>query len=79
MSGTMERGSPDPIPNSAAKPAIAQSTATPGRGRTGRSAHGDGFGPQAGKAPDPTRIRAFPRLGANSPILRNRLEAIALL
>ena len=31
-------GSPDPIPNSAVKPHLAESTAAPGRGRTGRSA-----------------------------------------
>lgn len=31
-------GSPDPIPNSAVKPRLAESTAAPGRGRTGRSA-----------------------------------------
>ena len=29
---------PDPIPNSAVKPHLAESTAAPGRGRTGRSA-----------------------------------------
>ena len=31
-------GSPDPIPNSAVKPHLAESTAALGRGRTGRSA-----------------------------------------
>ena len=31
-------GSPDPIPNSAVKPHLAESTAARGRGRTGRSA-----------------------------------------
>lgn len=31
-------GSPDSIPNSAVKPHLAESTAAPGRGRTGRSA-----------------------------------------
>ena len=31
-------GSPDPIPNSAVKPHLAESTVAPGRGRTGRSA-----------------------------------------
>ena len=37
------RGSPDPIPNSAVKPAFAESTAAPGCGRTGRRAHAGRF------------------------------------
>ena len=37
------RGSPDPIPNSAVKPAFAESTAAPGCGRTGRRAHSGRF------------------------------------
>ena len=55
MSGTTGGGSPDPIPNSAVKPRIAESTATPGRGRTGRSAHGRWLPARRrpGRAPDP--------------------------
>lgn len=37
------RGSPDPIPNSEVKPAIAESTAAPGCGRIGRRARGGCF------------------------------------
>ena len=37
------RGSPDPIPNSEVKPAIAESTAASGRGRIGRRARGGCF------------------------------------
>ena len=37
------RGSPDPIPNSEVKPAIAESTAEPVRGRIGRRARGGCF------------------------------------
>ena len=43
------RGSPDPIPNSAAKPAIAQSTAEPVRGRTGRRARAGRVRPHRGQ------------------------------
>lgn len=43
------RGSPDPIPNSAAKPAIAQSTADPVRGRTGRRARAGRVRPREGQ------------------------------
>ena len=43
------RGSPDPIPNSAAKPAIAQSTADPVRGRTGRRARAGRVRPHRGQ------------------------------
>lgn len=43
------RGSPDPIPNSAAKPAIAQSTAEPVRGRTGRRARAGRVRPREGQ------------------------------
>ena len=45
-------GSPDPIPNSAVKPRIAESTAAPGRGRTGRSARRARF---RARAPSPLR------------------------
>ena len=43
------RGLPDPIPNSAAKPAIAQSTAEPVRGRTGRRARAGRVRPREGQ------------------------------
>ena len=56
-------GSPDPIPNSAVKPRLAESTATPGRGRIGRSARGGRFARHGGARPGicPGRApRAFP-------------------
>lgn len=56
-------GSPDPIPNSAVKPRLAESTATPGRGRIGRSARGGRFARYGGARPGicPGRApRAFP-------------------
>ena len=43
MSATTEAGITDPIPNSAVKPAFAESTAAPGCGRTGRRAHAGRF------------------------------------
>ena len=65
-------GSPDPIPNSAVKPHLAESTAAPGRGRTGRSARRGRFlrltrpdgtaGPADAAAPTGTRPR--PLFGA---------------
>jgi len=51
-------GSPDPIPNSAVKPRLAESTAAPGRGRTGRSARRGRF---------PIVPRARPCAGADAP------------
>ena len=56
------RGSPDPIPNSAAKPAIAQSTADQVRGRTGRRA-------RAGRV-RPHRGQGARRGGAGRPLPR---------
>ena len=56
-------GSPDAIPNSEVKPRLAESTATPGRGRIGRSARGGRFARHGGARPGicPGRApRAFP-------------------
>ena len=48
------RGSPDPVPNSEVKPAVAESTAAPGCGRVGCRARGVRI-PCAGRAPpDPS-------------------------
>ena len=47
------QGSPGPIPNPAVKPAIAESTAGPARGRTGRRARGGRFSAEG------PRIRAI--------------------
>lgn len=65
-------GSPDPIPNSAVKPHLAESTAARGRGRTGRSARRGRFsalrppygtaGPADAAAP--TGARPRPLFGA---------------
>ena len=58
------RGSPDPIPNSEVKPAIAESTAAPGCGRIGRRARGGCF--CFLQAPGPCRPGGLPRVGAVS-------------
>lgn len=53
------RGSPDPIPNSEVKPAIAESTAESVRGRIGRRARGGCFlsaGPRTDTARGPARV-----------------------
>ena len=66
-------GSPDPIPNSAVKPHLAESTAAPGRGRTGRSARRGRFSASHGRpdgtagpadAAAPTGARPRPLFGA---------------
>ena len=58
------RGSPDPIPNSEVKPAIAESTAAPGCGRIGRRARGGCF--LCLQAPGPCRPGGLPRVGGGS-------------
>ena len=63
------RGSPDPVPNSAVKPAVAESTAAPGCGRIGSLARAGRFSAPRGRlraapslAPGPTRgLFAFSR------------------
>ena len=50
------RGSPDPVPNSAVKPAVAESTAAPGCGRIGSLARAGRFSAPRG------RLRAAPSL-----------------
>ena len=50
------RGSPDPVPNSAVKPAVAESTAAPGCGRIGSLARAGRFFAPRG------RLRAAPSL-----------------
>ena len=55
------RGSPDPVPNSAVKPAVAESTAAPGCGRIGSLARAGRFPRHRG------RLRAAPLLAPGPP------------
>ena len=55
------RGSPDPVPNSAVKPAVAESTAAPGCGRIGSLARAGRFpAPQGAASGRPLRLPQGP-------------------
>ena len=68
------RGSPDPIPNSEVKPAIAESTAAPGCGRIGRRARGGCF--CFLQAPGPCRPGGLLRVGGGVYSFVNRFLVV---
>ena len=79
------RGSPDPVPNSAVKPAVAESTAAPGCGRIGSLARAGRFlapwgppsgGPSSCPRSNPGAFCFYGGAGARAPAATLVVEAL---